>query len=77
MRKKLTFEIHHKDGNRKNNKRENVELLCPNCHSLTKYWRKSWKSKRACGEIGKRTGLRPQRPSRLGGSNPLMPTLIS
>ena len=36
----LKLEVHHKDGNNENNKRENVEALCPNCHSLTKYWRK-------------------------------------
>jgi len=27
--------MHHKDGNRSNNKEDNLELLCPNCHSLT------------------------------------------
>jgi predicted RNA-binding Zn-ribbon protein involved in translation (DUF1610 family) len=27
--------IHHIDGNYKNNKRENLQVLCPNCHSLT------------------------------------------
>jgi len=26
--------IHHKDGNRKNNAKENLQILCPNCHSL-------------------------------------------
>lgn len=26
--------IHHKDGNRKNNERKNLQVLCPNCHSL-------------------------------------------
>jgi hypothetical protein len=31
----VPLEIHHKDGNSGNSKRENVELLCPNCHSLT------------------------------------------
>lgn len=36
----LKLEVHHKDGNKENNKRKNVEALCPNCHSLTKYWRK-------------------------------------
>ena len=35
----LILEIEHKDGNRKNNLRENLEGLCPNCHSLTKTWR--------------------------------------
>lgn len=37
--KQLTLELEHKDGNRKNNKRENLEALCPNCHSLTNTWR--------------------------------------
>jgi 5-methylcytosine-specific restriction endonuclease McrA len=26
------LEIHHKDVNKKNNKLENLELLCPTCH---------------------------------------------
>ena len=26
--------VHHKDRNRKNNKLENLEVLCPNCHSI-------------------------------------------
>lgn len=26
--------IHHKDRNRENNTKENLEVLCPNCHSL-------------------------------------------
>lgn len=31
----IPLEIHHKDGNYKNNKEENLQVLCPNCHSLT------------------------------------------
>lgn len=31
----VPLEIHHKDGNCMNNSRENLEVLCPNCHSLT------------------------------------------
>ena len=31
----LPLEIHHKDGDYKNNKEENLQTLCPNCHSLT------------------------------------------
>ena len=27
--------IHHKDGKNQNNKRNNIAVLCPNCHSLT------------------------------------------
>lgn len=33
--KNIPLEIEHKDGNYKNNKEENLTLLCPNCHSLT------------------------------------------
>lgn len=29
------LEIHHIDGDHTNNKEDNLELLCPNCHSLT------------------------------------------
>ena len=37
----LTLELHHKDGNKLNNTRENLQFLCPNCHSQTKtYCRK-------------------------------------
>lgn len=32
---KVPLEVHHKDGNYQNNKEDNLELLCPNCHSLT------------------------------------------
>ena len=32
---KVPLEVHHKDGDYTNNDEENLELLCPNCHSLT------------------------------------------
>lgn len=32
---KSPLHIHHIDGDSKNNKEENLILLCPNCHSLT------------------------------------------
>ena len=31
----IPLEIEHIDGNFENNQEENLELLCPNCHSLT------------------------------------------
>jgi 5-methylcytosine-specific restriction endonuclease McrA len=37
--KSIVLEIDHKDGNKQNNIRENLEGLCPNCHSQTKTWR--------------------------------------
>jgi hypothetical protein len=36
---KIALELDHKDGDRFNNSRENLEALCPNCHSLTPTWR--------------------------------------
>jgi hypothetical protein len=36
---KIPLEVNHKDGNHRNNKEGNLELLCPNCHSLTSSFR--------------------------------------
>jgi hypothetical protein len=33
--KPITLELHHVDGDATNNAFENLELLCPNCHSQT------------------------------------------
>lgn len=38
--KPITIELEHTDGDRKNNTRENLKLLCPNCHSQTPTWRR-------------------------------------
>lgn len=35
----ITLEIDHIDGDRKNNSRKNLQLLCPNCHALTPTYR--------------------------------------
>jgi 5-methylcytosine-specific restriction endonuclease McrA len=37
--KVIILEFHHKDGNKKNEARENLEYLCPNCHSQTDNFR--------------------------------------
>ena len=33
--KPLNCDLHHKDGDKYNNKLSNLEMLCPNCHSQT------------------------------------------
>lgn len=44
--KDLALELHHKDGDNKNNALNNLCLLCPNCHSQTENHRGKNKSKR-------------------------------
>lgn len=40
----IPLEIHHIDNNPNNNTVDNLQLLCPNCHSLTENWKGSNKS---------------------------------
>jgi len=37
---KVPLQVHHIDGNSCNNVEKNLQLLCPNCHSLTHNWGK-------------------------------------
>lgn len=39
MDKQIPLEIEHIDGNNKNNNKDNLTVLCPNCHALTDTWR--------------------------------------
>jgi predicted HNH restriction endonuclease len=34
--KNIPVQVHHEDGNAANSRPENLKVLCPNCHSLTK-----------------------------------------
>lgn len=38
--KPITLELEHIDGNNKNNRLENLKILCPNCHSQTPTYRR-------------------------------------
>lgn len=35
----ITLELDHVNGNNQDNAKENLKLLCPNCHALTDTWR--------------------------------------
>ena len=39
------LQVHHKDRNRNNNRPENLELICPNCHYEEHFLEKSWLKK--------------------------------
>lgn len=39
MGKPISLEIHHIDGDTLNNSLDNLQILCPNCHSQTDNWR--------------------------------------
>lgn len=50
----MTLEVDHVDGDWSDDRRENLRLLCPNCHALTSTWcrggrrqRRSWNGRRA------------------------------
>lgn len=49
--KKIPLELEHKDGDHFNNERQNLELLCPNCHALTDTWRGRNKTKKLRDKI--------------------------
>ncbi len=38
--KHLVLELEHINGDRRDNRKENLKLLCPNCHSQTETFRK-------------------------------------
>jgi hypothetical protein len=37
--KPITLELEHIDGDNRNNEKNNLKLLCPNCHSQTDTWK--------------------------------------
>lgn len=57
--KKLTIQLHHIDGNHNNNSLENLQMLCPNCHSQTESYcgnANNNKIKYHCKNCGKEIG---------------------
>jgi 5-methylcytosine-specific restriction endonuclease McrA len=44
--KKVPIELNHIDGNPENHNIKNLELLCPNCHSLTEFYKRRGKGRK-------------------------------
>ena len=51
----LVIQLHHIDGNRDNNSLDNLQMLCPNCHSQTENYcgNKQTKQKYYCPDCGR------------------------
>lgn len=52
--KPLVLELHHEDGNNKNNSRNNLVMLCPNCHSMTDNYKNKKREQRSGSPTGRR-----------------------
>ena len=59
----VPLEIHHIDGNYKNNNEDNLQLICPNCHSLTETYKSHNKD-------GRKQEQNTQHNEQVVGSNP-------
>lgn len=61
----IPLELEHVDGNNKNNTPENLKLLCCNCHSQTKTWKRKKSSlnkpKPTCVDCGKEVNHKAKR----------------
>ena len=54
----INFHLHHINGNHHDNRLENLQILCPNCHSLTKNYagKKLKKEQKYCPDCGRPIG---------------------
>jgi predicted nucleic acid-binding Zn ribbon protein len=58
----IPLELHHVDGNPDNNSRENLQLLCPNCHAFTEHYKGAVKGKHSSRNLRRRKLYSEGRP---------------
>jgi 5-methylcytosine-specific restriction endonuclease McrA len=58
----IPLELHHRDGNPDNNTRDNLQLLCPNCHAFTAHYKGAVKGKHTSRQIRRRKLYAEGRP---------------
>ncbi len=61
--REITLQLHHIDGDNENNSLDNLQLLCPNCHSQTVNYRgnKTERKRYYCPDCGAEIGKGSQR----------------
>lgn len=60
MGKKIPLQLHHIDGNDRNNNLDNLQILCPNCHSQTDNWC-SKNKKRSVAQLAEASDLESEK----------------
>ena len=58
--KPITLQLHHKNGDHNDNRLDNLQILCPNCHSQTDNF-KGKKVSKTCIDCGKEVSSRSTR----------------
>lgn len=69
--KEITLQLHHIDGDETNNQLDNIQFLCPNCHSQTVNYRgnKTMKSRNYCMDCGIEIGRQSKRCPKCSANN--------